>query len=504
MSLEHRKEQWNAIQDSAFDVVIVGGGINGAAVYRQLCAEGYRVLLVEKGDFASGTSQASAMMIWGGLIHLRQLDLLGVWRLCAGRDHLIREMKDRVRPRTFRLLSSVDSGRRRSIAQAALYSYWLLGCGRRSRPRYRKSFPELSFLNPDKFPHALEYEEACVEPSDARFILEWILSYQSCDQLALNYCQLRGGKYDVATGAWCLELADSLMGLEAVVRAKWVVNAAGTWTDYINQRFNIESPYKHIFAKGVFIGLQRNPQHYLPLMIETREYQDCMSLIPWGPISLWGATETRTLNLEEGFSVKPEDVHYLLQELNQHLSQTVRAEEIISLRCGVRPLVVKGSFSETCDTNNLSRRHRIHRDRNLPWLSIYGGKLTGCMLLAKTISNILRVSLKRCSPHVEPPAAVEPPELKTFPGLNEKVPSARGCAEKEMCRTLEDYLRRRTNISQWVPRGGLGRDGENRQHLIDLAGAFHGDNRGMAEAAVNSYQKKIEQEFDAVLAKCIC
>jgi glycerol-3-phosphate dehydrogenase len=504
MGLEQRTAQWDAIGRTTLDVVVVGGGINGAAIFHHLCAAGYRVLLVEKGDFASGTSQASAMMIWGGLIHLRRLNLITVGRLCASRDRLIREKGAWVRARTFRYLPTCESGRKRLAAYTALYSYWLLGRGRRSRPRFQRDFTERSFLNHDEFSYSLEYEEACVEPSDARFVLEWLLPQQSLEHVALNYCNLRGGRFDQAHGEWCLELADSIAGREAVVRAKWVVNAAGTWTDHLNERFRVETPYKHIFGKGVFIGLKRYPQHQTHLMIEASEPQDCMSLIPWGPISLWGPTETRIADMEEGFSVKPEDVRYLLKQLNRHLSRAVSIDEIVSLRCGVRPLGVNRSTPEPSHTFDLSRKYRIHQDRAVPWISVYGGKLTSCVPLAKAIVNLLRECLQPGTPRSTLPLISMPrPELEGFPNLCEKVPSARWCAEWEMCWNLEDYLRRRTNISQWVARGGLGFHNENTQHLTTLARAFHGDDEAGVEAAVRSYERKIEREFDDVLANAI-
>jgi len=79
-------------QNEIFDVTIVGGGINGACLYHHLCQQGYRVLLVDKGDFACGTSQASAMMVWGGLLYLRNMDFLTVAKLSRDREAMIRHM----------------------------------------------------------------------------------------------------------------------------------------------------------------------------------------------------------------------------------------------------------------------------------------------------------------------------------------------------------------------------------------------------------------------------
>jgi glycerol-3-phosphate dehydrogenase len=501
MSLEKRKEQWNAIGRAAFDVAVIGGGINGAAIYHHLSAEGYRVLLVDKGDFAGATSQASAMMVWGSLPDLRRFSFIKVGRLCASRERLIREKSESVRPRAFRYLPTNDNGRNPLSAFAALYSYWLLGGGRRSIPRYRKEFNELSFLKREKFSYSFEYEEASVAPSDARFVLRWVLSQpHSFDRIALNYCNLQGGRYDAAAKLWRLELQDLILGEEAAASAKWVINAAGNWTDRLNRQFGIESPYKHVFAKGVFLGVKRPPEHLSPLMIETKEREGCMALTPWGPIALWGPTETRVTDLEQGFSVKSKDVRFLLKELNRHLVKPVSVEDIISLRCGVRPLVVHRSFSETQNTSSIPREYRVHPDKTLPWISIYGGKLTSCISLAESVISLLRLYLTpSAAPQMLSMSEKMEPEAEEFPNISEKVPSARWCAESEMCWGLEDYLRRRTNISQWIPRGGLGFQNENIRHLMNLAGVFNGNDESKVKAAVCSYKQKIEREFDDIL-----
>lgn len=104
MNLTRRRKEWSELDQRVFDVVVVGGGINGACLYHYLCAAGYSVLLVDARDFAGATSQASAMMIWGGLLYLRNWDLLTVWRLCAARDRMIRQIEDWVEVRPFRYL----------------------------------------------------------------------------------------------------------------------------------------------------------------------------------------------------------------------------------------------------------------------------------------------------------------------------------------------------------------------------------------------------------------
>lgn len=121
----------------------------------------------------------------------------------------------------------------------------------------------------------------------------------------------------------------------------------------------------------------------------------------------------------------------------------------------------------------------------------------GSSSVTTRLQEILPTSGCFSSPDASETAAKQ---WESFPGLEQEVPSARWCAERELCWTLEDYLRRRTNISQWVPRGGLGRENENAERLKKLAGVFSGSTS--AEDAVQEYRRKIKHEFDEILASC--
>ena len=522
MNRNRRSSQSDSIEETVFDAVIVGGGINGASIYHELCSAGLRVLLLDKGDFAGATSQASAMMIWGGLLHLRHLHLATVRRLSHSRDYLIRHVGGDVQARTYRYLPRRDAGRSLLLARAAFLSYWLFGVGRH-RPHLQRDFAELAFLDSSKFKASIEYEEGIVEVSDARFVLNWILAYQSDEQVALNYCALNGGSFDAAQRVWRLEVSDLVLNKELTVSTRVVINAAGTWTDGLNRVFAINTPYRHAFGKGVFISYRRDERHKLPLMIETRDYQGCMSLTPWGPVSLWGPTETRVKDLEQGFQPEAADVRYLLAQLNSHLATPLAPSDVISVRCGVRPLVVRRSVSDAANIYKIPRRYVVHPDRDRPWISIYGGKLTSCAQVAGAVrSHLTRQATvgrrhNTASTGLGDVASAVPRqhvpvsgafmrsesevELSSFPGLSELFPSARWCSKHEMCSSLEDYLRRRTNIAQWVPRGGLGARDENLAVLHTIAGAFY-ERDSDARAAVSDYRRKVEHEFDRVIAQC--
>ena len=149
------------------------------------------------------------------------------------------------------------------------------------------------------------------------------------------------------------------------------------------------------------------------------------------------------------------------------------------------------------DTLKLSRRYYTSTDRTRRWLTVFGGKLTGSDDLGRRV-------VKELAPFQAPSG--EPFDFvrsrvarrESFPGLEESVPAADWCARRESCWTLEDYLRRRTNIAQWVPRGGLGKSDGNRSHLESLALRFCAGPRQAAEM-VGRYSERIERAFDQVL-----
>ena len=97
MNLRNREELFTEASNTRFDVAIVGAGINGASLYHELCGRGYKVVLLDKGDFACGTSQASAMMVWGGLLYLRNFVIKAVVEFSLSRDRMIERLDGRVR-----------------------------------------------------------------------------------------------------------------------------------------------------------------------------------------------------------------------------------------------------------------------------------------------------------------------------------------------------------------------------------------------------------------------
>jgi glycerol-3-phosphate dehydrogenase len=454
------------------------------------------VLLLDHGDFAGGTSQASGMMIWGGLLYLKDFDLPTVIKLCRARDKLIAELPDRVRTQRVCYLPGRQALRNRHVVRAGMLLYWLLGSRSRGVPRSGVRCPELELLAPGRFRTPLTVEEAVLSTSDCRFALDWILANEAETTPVLNHCLVENARF--VAKRWKLDLRDRLHGQEISTTCKFIINAAGVWTDNVNRQLGLESPYEHQLSKGVYLSFRRPESLRQILVFDTGENRDLVTFVPWGPVAMYGPTETPVADLEQGFQTSADDVRALLQLANQNLRKRYGSEDVVSMRCGVRPLAVRRGHSAGEHPSALSRKHLVHYDEGQQAVAVYGGKLTSCGVVAQEIVRHLSRSLEPRHP-MSGVAVVEPRPTVSFPGLSEAVASPEWCRDREHCHTLEDYLRRRTNIAQWIRRGGLGLASENRETLSSLARVFCTTETG-AEAAVAAYERSVQERHDAVLA----
>ncbi len=495
-----RQTNWNMAANNSFDVAIIGGGISGASIYQKLCKLGHKAILIDKSDFSGGTSQASAMMIWGGLLYLKNLDLVSVYKFSNDRDTLISSISNKIMSKHFRYILDSQWGRNKYYVYLALLFYWMLGKCRRERPKLQTLFEELDFISHGNGVDSLIFQEGFLKHSDSRFVLDFIFDHQTEDCMAINYCSIQNVHYNIYDKLWSLDLEDTFSNKRCTIKAKMLINCAGVWTDAVNEQFGIQSPYKHVFSKGVFVGFERPDKHRIPLIFDMGANGDVLSFIPWGPVSLWGPTETMEDSINRGYCATPEDIRFLLKHASRNLKSSLANSKIISLRCGLRPLAVKNSFKADCYPLDISRHNKIIEDRDLPWISIYGGKISGCTSMADNVAK--RISKRitaRKSTIILAENRAEEISWTSFPGLDDKVPSIDWCVSNEFCCTLEDYLRRRTNISQWVPREGLGFQNENIEYLREVSSRLPDHCGNNDDRLLNDYISSVRERFDKII-----
>jgi len=377
--------------DQDFDVAIVGAGINGCVIAASLAAHGVSVLLVDKGDIAGYTSQASSNMIWGGFKYLEGLDLPLVWGLCGSRNDLIDAYPTNVVPITFMAILDHDSPHRPWFAYIGTLAYWAFGRFRTSRPRYmtrRSIVSNARAVDTSNTRGGVAYSDAYLPENDARFVLQFALSAADRGAVVLNHTAVTAASSS-STG-WELTLVDASDGQSAVARASVLVNASGPFADAFNEMAGVTTEHRLALSKGIHLIVDRltDPSHVLVF------YDDAGRLfyvLPMGERSSIGTTDTRSeVPTQE---VTDADRDFLLAQINARLDlqEPLTPDDVISTRAGVRPLVVAAGSGETSsqDWTKLSRKHVVEVDGARKIVSVLGGKLTDCLNVGEELAEIV-------------------------------------------------------------------------------------------------------------------
>lgn len=386
-TMQFRQDCLDRLQKSTFDVLIIGGGINGSSSAAALSAHGYKVALVEKGDFASLTSQESSNMIWGGIKYLESLEFGLVNSLCHSRNALMRNY-----PSSIREVRFIFNVQRHSFKNSRIFLffgtwiYWLLGrCFTRtpnwlSKKKIRQKYPAVNTINSSG---GVEYSDAILLDNDARFTFQFIKNAWKQDAVALNYTEAYTST-QTTDGCWNTTIKDHCSGSSYQIKSKCLINACGPFADLINQKNQIQTTHQLNFSKGVHL--------IVPKITECNDvltfYSDdgrFFFVLPMGHRSCIGTTDTPTENIQS--VVEDDDRAYILSHINRYLNLSTRLtqKDIIAERCGVRPLVsLKGKVASG-NWLEQSRKHIIECDKAKRHISIFGGKLTDCLNIGEEI-----------------------------------------------------------------------------------------------------------------------
>ncbi len=294
------------------DVLILGGGITGISLARLLARNGKSTILIEKRDFTSGTSQASGMMIWGGLLYLKNLEFRTVAKFCRSRDRLIQRRPTQIAPRGFTYLVARNGGRSSLLMGSALQLYRAFSGWKRS-PVRRFPIAELpGIFDRKNFASGWTYEEGFLSQSDSHFGLLGLID-SSGPLNACNYHEveslrrLENGRYDVTVRS---TLDDATHRFEVGK----IVNCGGVWADEINVRFGVRTRHRHHFSKGVYLLLGTSDGE--AFVMDTGTDGDVICWVPWGEVTMWGPTETTIASLDDAHATAA-DVDWLLDQLNR-------------------------------------------------------------------------------------------------------------------------------------------------------------------------------------------
>ena len=389
----NRSDALRRLESTDFDVVVIGGGITGVGCALDAASRGLRVALIERDDFASGTSSKSSKLVHGGIRYLQQGDVRLVYEALAERQILRRNAPHLVKVLPFLIpIFSTKGVVNRKLARAmgtAMWMYDLTGGLRIGKMHKRVSkkqalewFPTLPA---DKLMPSYLYYDA--EADDARLVVTVArtaaLRFGATLVNRPEVVDLQKNSNGNVNGV--VVEAD---GRTFTVSTKAVVNAAGVWSDDVRALDEAEHPRSIRPAKGVHITVAWSKvRNTVAAVIPVPGDKRSVFVVPWGQFTFVGTTDTDYTGPVDDPQCNEDDVEYLLRALNGSITETVTTDDILGTWAGLRPLVADPEASGR--TADLSRRHKVRRSDS-GVVTITGGKLTTYReMAADTIDEVL-------------------------------------------------------------------------------------------------------------------
>jgi glycerol-3-phosphate dehydrogenase len=366
----------SALGETTFDVLVVGGGVTGAGIALDAATRGLSVALVERSDYASGTSSRSSKLIHGGLRYLEQRN----FQLVREALHERRLLLGRIAPHLVRpipFLLPVRNPWERSYFGAGIALYDGLSGWNPEMPRHRhlgrRAVAEAApALRGGEFVGAIRYYDARTD--DARFVVTLLRTALGHGAKAVSWTAVTG--FLGAERVEGVRLEDLETGAELEARARVTILASGVWSRELEALAGVESPIAVRASKGVHLLVARERLDLNDALI-LRASSSVLLVIPWGAHWLIGTTDTPwELGTQEP-TPTVEDLDYLLRHLNGALRRPLKRQDVTGMFAGLRPLIDPGAG----DTAAVSREHVVRQP--LPGLvTVAGGKYTTYRVMA--------------------------------------------------------------------------------------------------------------------------
>jgi len=392
----NRDEALGQLAQTTFDVVVVGGGITGVGCALDAASRGLRTALVERDDFASGTSSKSSKLVHGGLRYLQQGDIRLVYEALAERQRLRRNAPHLVKALPF--LLPVFTGKGGVISKklsralgSAMWMYDLTGGARIGKLHKRISPDEahahMPTLRRDRLAPSYLYYDA--EADDARLTLA-VAQTAAVDfgAVVVNRAAVAGISDPTPAHATAPGTPGTALPLRTVtvqatrsdgtietieVRTAAVVNAAGVWADEVRTLDEGTNPDSIRPAKGIHITVPWDKvRNDIAAVVPVPGDKRSVFVVPWGKFTFIGTTDTDFDGSVDDPQCTPEDVDYLLAAINGAVQEPLDHNDVLATWAGLRPLVKASANGRTAD---LSRRHSVvHSSSGV--VTVTGGKLT--------------------------------------------------------------------------------------------------------------------------------
>ncbi|CAB4571853.1 unannotated protein [freshwater metagenome] len=414
-----RADQISRLKSESFDVIVIGGGITGVGVALDAASRGLRTALVERDDFASGTSSKSSKLVHGGLRYLQQGEVRLVYEALYERQRLRRNAPHLVSLLPFMLpILTKDGLVSRKIARAlgsALWMYDITGGARigrvHRRLRKKKALAHMPTMASQRLASAYIYYDA--QADDARLCLSVALTAADHGAVVVNRCAVTAITRDPSGRANGVSVRCD--GEIFDVPATVVINAAGVWTDEIRTLETGVDPDTIRPAKGVHVTVPwEKVRNDIAVVIPVPKDKRSLFVVPWGPRpdgtfthTYVGTTDTDYRGPVDDPQCTKDDIDYVLRALNASVTTGVTADDVTGVWAGLRPLVKQvnaadgsGQGGKAARTADLSRRHLVHRGES-GIITVTGGKLTTYREMAEdtvdaAIESLSGTSAGRC------------------------------------------------------------------------------------------------------------
>lgn len=384
-----RQHNLKRLADEDFDVLVIGGGITGVGVALDAASRGLRTALVEKDDFASGTSSKSSKLIHGGLRYLQQGEIGLVYEALHERQRLRRNAPHLVRILPFMIpILTRDGVISKKIARAlgsALWMYDLTGGWRigklHRRLKSKQAQSHLPTIKSERIAAGYLYFDAAAD--DARLCVTVARTAASHGAAVVNHCTVQQILHDEA-GRACGALVSPANSEPFEITARCVINAAGVWADHVRHADEGVDPQSIRPAKGIHITLPwKMIRNDIAVVIPVRVDKRSLFVVPW--ISNYdgtfqytyvGTTDTDFAGGVDESQCSTTDIDYVITALNAALNTEISRDDITAVWSGLRPLVRNtDGTTATGKTSDLSRKHQV-RTSDSGMISVTGGKLT--------------------------------------------------------------------------------------------------------------------------------
>lgn len=466
----NRATQIDRAKKEHFQVCIIGGGITAAGVLYHAVAHGYKTILIERNDFASGTSSRSSKMIHGGLRYLKNFQLKLVHEALHEREHLLNLFPHLVKPAPY-VLPSFGSRLGLLFNNIGLSLYDLLA-GKSVMSKHQKLSVEKTleylpnFISKDLVGSIMYWD---AQTNDAKLVIEVISECAKRGASALNYCKLTRFEKN-ESGIKSAVCKDVLNGEMFEINASIFINATGVWTDEVLEMSDGNRPAVMKPSKGVhvIVPTDKMPPNAVAVLKTINRDNRFIYNLPWeNNLTILGTTDTEYAeNINQVISQK-EDVDYILETFNHYFpTANFTYDDVVAVYAGLRPMLSNESVE---NSSKQSREYKIWWSHsNL--LNIAGGKLTSflsmgnhCMTMAmkrlkkpenKPQNGTLEQSEKWAARYGNSGVFIDEIidedasfENKFFPDFDYSIAEILFFIRHQFAQTLDDVLSRRTHIS---------------------------------------------------------